>query len=177
MEGSRVSAPNHKMKCGLLASALLVTPVSAHAFCMTPQEYVKARPRKVDADSCMHMGKRGGSDWHVRFCPDGQLAVFNYLGVPERPFTIELARPGVTSGGRRTPSGRNEKLETTYIEAQTRKLIIIVEDGAAIVVIMNNQTAPPATCVRDAVLDAAAVETSLRFDVVAWRRFRQAKDY
>lgn len=169
-------APIHKMKCGVLASALLVMPASAHAFCMTPQEYVKARPRKVQADGCMHMGKRGVSDWHVRFCSDGQLNVFNYLGVPERSFTIELARPGVTSGGRRTPSGRNEKLETTYIETQTRKLIIIVEDGAAIVFIMNNQTAPPATCVREAVLDAAEVVTSLKFDVVAWRRFQQAKD-
>jgi hypothetical protein len=171
-----MSGPIHRMKCGLLASALLVIPAAAHAFCMTPQEYVKARPRNVEADGCMHMGNRGGSDWHARFCSDGQLTVFNYLGVPERSFAIELARPGVTSGGRRTPSGRNEKLETTYIEAQTRKLIIIVEDGAAIVVIMNNQTAPPATCVREAVLDAAEVVTSLRVDVVAWRRFQQAKD-
>lgn len=118
----------------------------------------------------------GGSDWHIRFCPDGQLTVYNYIGATERALAIELVRPGVTSGGRRTPSGRNEKLETIYVEAQTRQLIIIVEDGAAIVVIMNKQIAPPATCVGEPVRDAVAVKSSLRPDVVTWRRFQQAKD-
>jgi len=163
-------------KCGLLATALFVVPTTAHAFCMTPQEYVKARPQKIESEGCVHMGRRGGGDWHIRFCPDGQLTVYNYIGVTERAFAVELVRPGVTSGGRRTRSGRNEKLETIYVEAQTRELIVIVEDGAAIVVIMNKQIAPPATCVREPVLDAVAVKSSLRSDVVTWRRFHQAKD-
>jgi len=163
-------------KCGLLATALFVVPTTAHAFCMTPQEYVKARLHKIESDGCVHMGRRGGGDWHIRFCPDGQLTVYNYIGVTERAFAVELVRPGVTSGGRRTRSGRNEKLETIYVEAQTRQLIVIVEDGAAIVVIMNKQIAPPATCVREPVLDAVAVKSSLRSDVVTWRRFHQAKD-
>ena len=169
-------ALNCMLKCGLLATALFIGPTTARAFCMTPQEYVKARPQKIESDNCVHMGRRGGSDWHIRFCPDGQLTVYNYIGVTERAFAIELVRPGVTSGGRRTPSGRNEKLETIYVEAQTRQLIIIVEDGAAIVVIMKKQVAPPATCVREPVLDAIAVKSSLISDVVTWRRFQQAKD-
>ena len=156
-----------------VASAMLAAPSTAHAFCMAPQEYVNARPARLQAAGCFRSKGNTTNNWHARLCPDGKLTIHNYAGVPERRFTIEQVYPKASQWPR---FGPKLKLDTTFIEARTRKLIIVIEDGASTGVIMNDQVAPPAICAGAPNLAAATVETSRAKDVAFWRRARREND-